>query len=78
MADEMQPKLPGYLRLLLTLYREGMIEEKQRRKLGFTMNDVYMLEAYGLVRRADGCVIITGDGIKWVEQQILSRIFPKP
>jgi len=38
------------------------------------MNDVYMLEAYGLVKREKDTVSITSSGIKWVEENILDPI----
>ena len=67
-------RLPGYLRLLLLLYRYNSVSVKQRRFLGFSMNDVYMLEAYGLVKREKDTVSITSSGIKWVEENILDPI----
>jgi len=74
-------KLPGYLRLLLLTYKLGWVRLSLRKKLGFTMNDVYMLEAYGLVKvlreSAEGrekTVHITEKGRKVVEEQIAKYV----
>ncbi len=69
-------RLPGYLRLLLVLYREGGVFVKERRKYGFNMNDVHMLQAYGLVRIAEGMVILNEEGYRWVEREVMELLFP--
>jgi len=67
-------KLPGYLRLLLILYRKGSVNVKHRKLLGFDLNDVYMLQAYGLVEYNGKTVTITSNGVKWIEENILDPI----
>jgi len=68
-------KLPRYLRLLLHVYREGRISLGQRRRYGFTLNDVSMLEAYGLARRNGDYVEIT-DGGREAVKEILELASP--
>ena len=70
--------LPKYLRLLLLLYRKGIVEMSKRRSYGFTKNDVYMLEAHGLVTRTsvrgEEIVVITDKGEKWVYENIVKVV----
>jgi len=68
-------KLPRYLRLLLHVYREGRVSLSRRRRYGFTLNDVSMLEAYGLARRNGDYVEIT-DGGREAVKEILELASP--
>jgi len=64
------PFLPKYLRLLLLLYKHGELNTRERRKHGYTLNDVAMLEALGLLERHGPRIKITSKGREVVEQEI--------
>ena len=63
-------RLPKYLHLLLLLYREGELLLRNRKRDGYTMNDVYMLGAYGLVGYDRERVWITDAGRALVNDRI--------
>jgi len=69
-------KLPGYLRLLFLLNTKGSVMVRERRSLGFSLNDVSMLEAYGLIRENNGSLELTEKGkdvLKGIENALLGE-----
>ena len=69
-------RLPGYLRLLFLLNSEGKVMVSLRREYGFRMNDVHMLQAFGLIREHNGFLELTDKGrefLKEVEDALLGK-----
>ena len=64
------PFLPKYLRLLLLLYKHGELNTRERKKYGYTLNDVAMLEVLGLLERHGPRITLTNKGREVVEQEI--------
>ena len=62
--------LPKYLRLLFLLYGKGKVRIENRKKYGFTLNDVYMLEAYGFACRLGNHIEITDKGRKAAKEAL--------
>ncbi len=60
--------LPRYLICLLSVYKHGKVRVDERRKHGFTMNDVYMLQAYGLVKVEEGFIELTEAGLRVINE----------